>query len=313
MTRTLIEVPLDRVLDHPLNSHVVTVRDREKLANNIRRSKRYPPLVVRELTEDSEHYPGEPGHYQILDGHQRRLIFEDLVGEGFTQFESVLCDDWTPITDEEALIALATLNSWGASAPRRRAELLHQISRFTALQDAAQILPENQRQITDAMKLLKQPLSDIKRVLDEVHKPDTVSMTFVVAHDKSGLAKFTAAAQIFALYYGARLRDIHVEEGGDQGRIAVLRFDIQNAAKDIVLAALKKAGAELPPGTRNRRGQSLEAMATEYLATRLTDETGVPLQDMEQTLAVEVEADEVKPARKKKKRARPKAEAIAPP
>jgi hypothetical protein len=38
----IIEVSLDHVLDHPLNSHVVTKKDRAKIANNIRRTKRYP-------------------------------------------------------------------------------------------------------------------------------------------------------------------------------------------------------------------------------------------------------------------------------
>jgi len=86
MTRTLIEVPLDHVLDHPLNAHVVSERDRRKIANNIRRTGRYPPLIVRALTPESEYYPGEEGYYQILDGHQRRLIFVDLVEEGYDQF-----------------------------------------------------------------------------------------------------------------------------------------------------------------------------------------------------------------------------------
>lgn len=306
MTRNLIEAPLDHVLDHPLNSHVVTKRDRDKIANNIRRTRRYPPLIVRELTPDSEHYPGEPGYYQILDGHQRRLIFVNLVEEGMEQFSVVLCDDWSPLTDEEALIALATLNSWGDNAPRQRAELLHQITRFTDLRDAAQILPESERQLQDAAKLLKRPVADIQRIIDEVNKPDTITMTFVVAHDQAALAKFTAAAQIFALFYGATLTNLHTEEGGKQGRTAVLTFEVQNASKDIVQQALKRASADLPPGQKNKRGLALVAMATDYLATQLTEQTGVPLQDIkEPDLATDQPTA-------KKKRSTTKAQAAAP-
>jgi len=301
MTRNLIEVPLDRVLDHPLNSHVVSPRDRNKIANNIRRTRRYPPLVVRELTPDSEHYPGQDGYYQILDGHQRRLIFEDLVKEGLDQFAIVLCDDWSPITDEEALVALATLNSWGDNAPRQRAELLDHITRFTSLEDAAQILPESQRQLQDAAKLLQRPVADIKRIIDEVNKPDTITMTFVVAQDQAALAKFTAAAQIFALFYGATLTNLHTEEGGKQGRTAVLTFEVQNASKDIVQQALKRASGGLPPGQKNKRGLALVAMATDYLAMQLTEQTGVPLQKIKEP---DLQADQAKAKRK-----RPTAEA----
>ena len=305
MTRNLIEVPLDRVLDHPLNSHMVTKRDRDKITNNIRRTRRYPPLVVRELTPDSEHYPGEDGYYQILDGHQRRLIFVDLVEEGLDQFSVVLCDDWSPITDEESLIALATLNSWGDNAPRARAELLHQITRFTDLRDAAQILPESERQLQDAAKLLKRPVADIKRLIDEVNKPDTVTMTFVVAHDQAALAKFTAAAQIFAMFYGATLTNLQTEEGGKQGRTAVLTFEVQNAANDIVQQALKKAGGGLTPGQKNKRGRALVAMATDYLAMQLTEETGVPLRETKPDL----QADRPKA---KRKRLAPEAQTATP-
>ena len=306
MTRTLVEVPLDRVLDHPLNSHVVTQRDRNKIANNIRRTRRYPPLVVRELTPNSEYYPGEDGYYQILDGHQRRLIFVNLVEEGLDQFSVVLCDDWSPIADEEALIALATLNSWGDNAPRQRAELLHEITRFTDLRDAAEILPESQRQRHDAAKLLKRPVADIQRIIDEVSKPDTITMTFVVAHDQAALAKFTAAAQIFALFYGATLTNLHTEEGGPQGRTAVLTFEVQNTARDIVQQALKRASGGLAPGQKNKRGLALVAMATDYLATQLTEQTGVPLKETKPDL----QADQ--PAASKKKQST-KAQPVAAP
>jgi len=254
-------------------------------------------LIVRALLPESEHYPGKDGFYQILDGHQRRLIFVDLVEEGHEEFATVVCEDWSPLTDDEALIALATLNSWGDNAPRARAELLHQITRFTDLRDAADILPESARQIQDAAKLLKRPVADIRRIIDDVHKPDTVTMTFVVSHDPAAMAKFTAAAQLFGTFYGANLTNLHTENGGPQGRTAVLTFEVQNSARDIVQQALKRAGGSIAPGQKNKRGKALVAMATDYLAGQMTEETGVPLDQLQGDLSPDEEA----PPPKKKK------------
>lgn len=293
--RNLIEVPLDHLHDHPLNSHVVTKRERQKIANNIRRTGRYPALTVRLLETASEFYPGEDGHFQILDGHQRRLIFVDLVEEGHEQFSIVLCDDWSPITDDESLIALATLNSWGGNAPRRRAERLHAITKFTEMKDAAQILPENERQIRDAAKLLKQPVADIQRLIDEAEEPDEITISFVVGTDrKAAVARFTAAAQVFAVYYGATVTNIVINEGGDYGRVAVLTFQSRNTAQAIINEALKKAAADLPSGVKNKRGRALEDLASAYLGMCLEEESQVPL--------AKIEKERLKPPPKRKRR-----------
>lgn len=281
MTRTLIEVDLDHIHDHPQNAHVCTARERRKIANNIRRTRQYPALTVRLLTEASEDYPGKDGHYQILDGHQRRLVFVDLVEEGLGQFARVLCDDWSPITDQEALVCLATLNSWGGKSPRRRAQLLHAIASFTDLRDAAQILPENEREIKDALKL-KHPVPDIKRLIDQTEAPDLIVLTFVVGNQqKAAMARFTAAAQLFATYYGATVTNVDMKEGGERGRIAIFTFEIQNAARAIVDEALKRAGAGLPPGTKNKRGRSLQELASAYLAQVIEHDSKVPLAEIE--------------------------------
>jgi hypothetical protein len=269
---TIKQVSLDYIHDHPMNAHTTTERERRKIANNIRRTGRYPPLIVHELDENSEHWPGEPGHYQILDGHQRRRIFEALMEEGLSQFGVITVDDWTPLSDDEALIALATLNSWGANVPRQRAELLHAITRFTALPDAAAILPESQRQIQDAQKLLKRPVADIQRLIEKAEQPDEVMMSFVIGEgtQKAALARFTAAAQLFATFYGAELTNTKIREAdGGRARIAVMTFQVQNAAKAIVEEALKRASANAPPGSRNKRGRALEELARLYLSVTL--------------------------------------------
>ena len=53
-------VPLDDLLPHPLNSNVMPEDLRAKLKAHIKRTGRYPFLVVRP-------HPDEPGKYQVLD------------------------------------------------------------------------------------------------------------------------------------------------------------------------------------------------------------------------------------------------------
>lgn len=289
-TRTII-VTLDRLLDHPENAHMVSKRDRRNIGNNIRRTGRYPALIVRQLTKESVYYPGKDGYYQILDGHQRRLILADLVEEGLDEFANVKCEDWSPLTDEEALIALATLNSWGGNQPRKRAELLHAISKFTDLQEAAQILPETRREIEAAKKLLKRPVLNLKRIVDQATKPDLITVAFVVGgQQKAAIARLTAAIQIFASFYGATVSNIEVKEGGEHGRVAVLTFQLENASRAIVDEAIKEAMQTLPPGSRNKRGQALVVMARDYLATHLEEETKIPLAEIAREATVDPQA-----------------------
>src|SRR5688500_6246936 len=60
----LQRVPLARLLAHPANANLISEERLAKLAQNIDREGRYPPLIVRP-------YPGRVGYFQLLDGHQR--------------------------------------------------------------------------------------------------------------------------------------------------------------------------------------------------------------------------------------------------
>ena len=57
-------IPLEDLRNHPLNSNVMSEDFREKLRAHIRRTGRYPFVVVRP-------HPAESGAYEILDGHDR--------------------------------------------------------------------------------------------------------------------------------------------------------------------------------------------------------------------------------------------------
>src|SRR2546422_3801248 len=129
-------VPLDDLLPHPLNSNVMSAEFTHKLRAHIKRTGRYPFLVVRP-------HPEQSGKYQVLDGHHRIAI---LRGLGHTEAR---CDVWE-VDDREARLLLATLNRLeGQDSPIRRAGLLHEMLGDTSLDDLAKLLPESDKQIEE--------------------------------------------------------------------------------------------------------------------------------------------------------------------
>ena len=171
-------VPLDDLLPHPLNTNVMPLDLRAKLLAQIKRTKRYPFIVVRP-------HPKEAGKYQVLDGHHRVEILREL---GHTE---VRCDVWQ-VDDREAKILLATLNRLeGQDLPRRRAQLLHELLGEMSVGDIAGLLPENERQIEELHALLEFPADEIAAQLEEQAAEDEKVlpriMTFVVTPEQEEL------------------------------------------------------------------------------------------------------------------------------
>ncbi len=100
-------VPLNELVAHPLNSNVMPEEFQAKLRAHIKRTGRYPFLVVRP-------HPEEPGKYQVLDGHHRVAILREL---GHTEAR---CDVWE-VDDREARLLLATLNRLQGQEPAPQA------------------------------------------------------------------------------------------------------------------------------------------------------------------------------------------------
>src|SRR5258708_1872303 len=115
-------VPLDDLVAHPLNSNVMSPDLTAKLRAHIKRTGRYPYLIVRP-------HPEEQGKYQVLDGHHRVAVLREL---GHTEAR---CDVWE-VNDREARLLLATLNRLqGQDQPRKRAELIHELLGEMSLDD----------------------------------------------------------------------------------------------------------------------------------------------------------------------------------
>ena len=147
-------IRLEDLVPHPLNANLMPEELRAKLSAHIRRTGRYPFLIVRP-------YASEPGKYQVLDGHHRVAILREL---GQTEAR---CDVWD-VDDREAKLLLATLNRLeGQDVPIRRAQLLHELLGEMSLGDLAGLLPETETQLEDLHSLLEFPADQIAALLDE--------------------------------------------------------------------------------------------------------------------------------------------------
>jgi ParB-like chromosome segregation protein Spo0J len=171
-------VPLDGLMAHPLNSNVMPEDFQAKLRSHIRRTGRYPFLVVRP-------HPDEPGKFQVLDGHHRVAVLREL-GQ-----REARCDVWD-VDDREAKILLATLNRLqGQDQPIRRAQLIHELLGDISVEDLAGLLPETDKQIEELHALLEFPADEIADQLaaeaEEAEKVLPRVMTFVVSPEQEGV------------------------------------------------------------------------------------------------------------------------------
>lgn len=134
----LVEVPLAKLEPHPANANLMSDDLRKKLAANIRRSGKYPPLIVRPIGD---------GQFQLLDGEQRWHVLRDL-GE-----THAWCVTWK-CSNEDALLLLATLNRLeGQDVPGRRAALVAELSAQQSLAELARLLPEDEAELSATLAL----------------------------------------------------------------------------------------------------------------------------------------------------------------
>ena len=171
-------VPLADLVSHPANANVMSDELQAKLMAHIKRTGRYPHLIVRP-------HPEDPEKYQVLDGHHRLAILREL---GYTEAR---CDVWK-VDDREAKLLLATLNRLeGQDAPVRRAQLIHELLGEMSLDDLAGLLPETDRQIQDLHSLLEFPAEEIAALLDQQAEEEEKVLprviSFVVTADQERL------------------------------------------------------------------------------------------------------------------------------
>lgn len=148
----LLTVPVGQLHAHPANANLMSEAFKEKLAANIAREGRYPPLIVRP-------HPSIAGEYELLDGVNRA---EALRALGHVD---AVCFLW-PCDDATALVLLATLNRLeGEDVPGRRAELLGQLQAVLSPEELTFLLPEDASAIAETLALLD---LDTDRLLAEL-------------------------------------------------------------------------------------------------------------------------------------------------
>lgn len=135
------QLPIDQLLPHPSNSNVMPRALFDKLAEEIARTGRYPPVIVRPVGAD----------YQILDGHHR---VEALRRLGYAPAHCVV---WA-VDDEQALLLLATLNRLsGDDDPKKRAALVAELRRSMDIAELARRLPEDAERVRKLLSLHAAP------------------------------------------------------------------------------------------------------------------------------------------------------------
>ncbi len=148
----LMRIPLGRLHAHPANPNVMSEGGLEKLARNIKREGRYPPLIVRP-------HPTIAGAWQYLDGKHRGDVLESL------GHVDALCYVW-PCDDATALLLLATLNRLeGDDLPAKRADLLSQLMDARPGERLSELLPEDDAALRDALTLLPVDVDSLLREL----------------------------------------------------------------------------------------------------------------------------------------------------
>lgn len=150
----IVTLPLDALDPHPDNCNVMSPDRLAKLADHIRRTGQYPPLIVR---------PAGLRH-QLLDGHHRAIALGRI---GHTHAQCVV---WQ-VDDAQALLLLATLNRLqGEDDLRQRGRLVCELARLRgcAAADLAALLPEDRDRLNKLAALTERPALASPRVADQL-------------------------------------------------------------------------------------------------------------------------------------------------
>jgi hypothetical protein len=114
-TNAIRSIPLDRLIEHPLNANRMSETTFRKLVRNIERTNFYEPIVVRP-------HPQRRGFHQIINGRHRAKALREL---GYKKCDCLIWD----IDDEQAQILLATLNRLtGSDILEKKVELLRRLN-----------------------------------------------------------------------------------------------------------------------------------------------------------------------------------------
>lgn len=135
-------IPLNKLDPTPLNSNEMNEVVYEKVKANIKRSGKYPALIVRPK-KDSD-------RYEIIDGWHRNQILKEL------GYEEAKCEIWD-VDDTQVKLLLATLNRLkGTDDTKKRAKLLTDLyAEFGEDKALLNFIPESERSLNSLLDSLK--------------------------------------------------------------------------------------------------------------------------------------------------------------
>jgi hypothetical protein len=138
----VVHIACDLIDPAPWNPNVVPPDVMHKLREYIRKEGLVQPLVVRRLGE----------RYQMVGGHHRLQVCRDELG--YSEVPCVVVD----VDEKRAKILAVNLNELsGDPVPALMAELVHDLSRDTSLDDLSTLLPYSTAELKDFEELLKLP------------------------------------------------------------------------------------------------------------------------------------------------------------
>lgn len=171
-------IELSKLHDDTRNANVCEPTILEKIKRHIQRTKLCPPLIIRR-------HPSQADNFILIDGHHRKTILNEL------GWEKAPCLVWD-ISDQEAQLALATLNRLrGTDLPRKRAELLHDLTQHFSLPQLSELLPETSSEIADLLELLKLDTEQLEKALKAQMAQEQallpIALSFLVAPEEAKL------------------------------------------------------------------------------------------------------------------------------
>jgi ParB family chromosome partitioning protein len=140
-TLKITNIPVEKLTPNPWNPNRMSPEMRHKLKEYIKREGFVEPIVVRPKGEG----------FEILGGFHRWSIAGEL---GYHSVPCVVLN----LDDRRAKILSVNLNEMkGQSLPDLLANLVHDLSRETTLEDLETLLPYSINELKDSLELLKIP------------------------------------------------------------------------------------------------------------------------------------------------------------
>lgn len=143
----VFQVPIERLIAHPLNPNRMTQNAFEKLKGHIARTGNYEPIIVRE-------HPDIDAAFEIINGHHRLKALAQL------GHQMADCIEWD-VDDDETMLLLTTLNRLGGSDElSMKSELIQNLSAKYSSGELAKMLPDTKATI-EKLKDITAPIVDL--------------------------------------------------------------------------------------------------------------------------------------------------------